>query len=193
MKKTLLSAALMMVFSVTMLLGTTYAWWSETIVVDENILQMGDLDLKVELADPAEDVNGVRTWYNLGDEYTTTGIFETTKTLEPGSTDTRVVRVTNDGSIPLAFNVFVDVDETNQLIPYVDFTVTGAGLNYTHTIYDISSGWIVLQPGEVIDFNVTYNVKTTLGDTDNGFFGEGLDLPFTVTFKAEQLAAVDLQ
>ncbi|MDF2699372.1 MAG: hypothetical protein K0Q49_928 [Haloplasmataceae bacterium] len=188
MKKTLLTCALMFVFSVTMLLGTTYAWWSETIVIDENIIQMGNLDLQVKFGDPKELATDITAMYDL-EEYTTTGFFETTKTIQPGSTDTRIITLKNVGSVPLAvrFNTFVDV--TNPLNEHISFkfiNYKGVAV-YDAPLSEMSTKFVVLQPSELTTFWITYTVDVELGD-NNGSFGEGLKLPFVVTVQAEQVA-----
>jgi hypothetical protein len=168
-----------------MLLGTTYAWWSETIVVDENIIQMGNLDLTAEFRDPNE-ING--SWYDL-QEYTTTGIFETTKTIEPGYSDVREVRLTNTGSIPLAYRLNTMVDDENELKDYIIFLV----LNFedddylwSGTLQNLTTEYVIMQPGEVHTFSVVYFVDPTLGDQD-GSFGEKLSLPFEFSIEIEQV------
>lgn len=193
MKKALFSAGLMLMFSVTMLLGTTYAWWSEEIVVDENIIQMGNLDMKVELADPEEWESNNEIWYELTEE-TTTGLFETSTShrIEPGSTDYRLVKVTNTGSIPLAFRWVVKAEVANGLYEFMNLEVVpndGAAESIVLNSYNGASEYIVLQPNEVATFRVTYTVSTDLGG-EEGTYGEGLSFPFTVTFEAEQVGKV---
>lgn len=191
MKKALLSAGLMLMFSVTMLLGTTYAWWSEEIVVRDNTITTGKLEMTAEFKDPNVEMD----WVNFEDG---NSLFEVTN-LQPGFVTTREVKVTNDGTIPMAFKVsaihgtaqYGDRSRTTdvQLSQALQLTVK---LNERHLYTgglpsSISSPYIVLEKGESITFTVTLTIPTTLEDC------EGMEVFFPITFEAEQVARVQSQ
>lgn len=184
MKKSLLSLGLMFIFSFVMLLGTTYAWWHQTINVDDNIIQMGNLNLNVQYYDQQEDVvvNGtvVHTYYDLNNA-DPAAIFND-HDMQPGSTNTKYLVLTNDGSIALKYELGISVDMTNPLREYITFITNDSGSgnleNYLHV-------WRTLQPGEQEVIKIQYNISETLGDAD-GTFGQNLSFPWTMTFNVEQ-------
>ncbi len=184
LKKALFSCALLFLFSIAMLAGTTYAWFNENVVIEETQIIMGHLDVKVELNDP--DEGDGEQWYTLGndEQYNTTGIFETVRN-EPGSTATRRVKVSNVGTIPLAFRVNTNILETSGMKNYVDFIVTYDDINYqVHNgpIFD-TTPFLALQPGESATFTVTYVISTELGN-----WAENANYNVKVVIQAEQLA-----
>lgn len=184
MKKSLLSLGLMFIFSFVMLLGTTYAWWHQTISVDDNIIEMGNLSLRVQYYDPIEDsVDGstvIHTYHDLNN-VEPSAIFDD-HNMQPGSTNTKYLVLTNDGSIALKYKLGISVDMTNPLRQYITFTTNDSGSgnleNYLHV-------WRTLQPGAQEVIKIQYNISETLGDTD-GTFGENLSFPWTMTFDVEQ-------
>lgn len=173
MKKTLISAALMFVFSLTMLLGTTYAWWHEEIVIQNNELRMGNLNIQAEIADP-NIAESDRVWYDL-ETVPSRSIFERVN-LEPGSHDARLVRITNTGSIPLAYRVVLEAPTVNpNFNQFVNFYAELYGTNnhicpQPYRAVNIEK-YLLLAPGDSHTFLVKFHIDTRLGETE-GTFGE---------------------
>jgi hypothetical protein len=195
MRKTILSAALMIVFSMTMLVGTTYAWWSEEIVT-ANKLEMGHLDIDLEIYDEA-----TKTWVNLN-ELTINAIFYN-ENAQPGDEETKTVRIINKGSIPISYRLGIEVDENNPLRNYVKFSINDySGIDDfidKEPLENKTSNFslIDLDPYDTNPLNsisqirFTYKIDETLGNED-GMFGENLSLPFTIKFEAVQIAQKEL-
>ena len=148
MRKSLLSCALLLVFSVVMLFGTTYAWFSDDFVVEKNSVQLGKLEMNVEYGDPIiKDDNGDQIWY----EFTPARhLFEVTKdnyqvTVQPGSVITRVVKVENKGNINMAiragFTNLGDEFDINYSLTYNNRELLGEDLYVSVPV----GGYVVLK------------------------------------------------
>ena len=103
-KKALLLSVLMLVVCLSMLIGTTYAWFTDSASSDANIIQAGNLDVKMEwavgTANPADE-----TSWNATEG---TAIFNNTK-WEPGYAEARHIKISNIGSLALKYQVVFEV------------------------------------------------------------------------------------
>ena len=103
-KRALLSSVLSIVLCVSMLLGTTYAWFTDSVVSGSNLIQTGNLDIEVEYTLDGE------TWANLDGA---TDLFQ--KSLwEPGHTEVVVLRVKNTGTLALKYSANMNI--TNEVV-----------------------------------------------------------------------------
>jgi predicted ribosomally synthesized peptide with SipW-like signal peptide len=188
MKKTLLSAALMMVFSVTMLLGTTYAWWSETIEVNNNQISTGKLEMTATYIDPfniVKDEDGKDIWYDFESGKS---LFEVIK-LEPGFDTTRDVNIKNDGTIPMVFKASSTLsgdEELNEALKLQINLGSRTLYNGSTSLFDgTNSPYIVLQPGEDITFRVKLSFPNTEFTVNDAY--EGMTIKFPIVFEAKQV------
>ena len=104
-KKALLSSAFALVLSVAMLIGTTFAWFTDTASTAVNKIQSGNLDIEVEYAKEAMDSEG-----NLTGEITefktikdSTEVFDSNALWEPGRREYVIFRISNKGSLALKY------------------------------------------------------------------------------------------
>ena len=102
-KRALLGSIMAMVLCLAMLVGTTFAWFTDTASTGVNKIQAGNLDIKVEYTLDGE------TWNDLDGA---TDIFQ--KGLwEPGHTEVVALRFKNNGNLALKYNINMNiVDET---------------------------------------------------------------------------------
>ena len=102
-KRALLTSALALLMCVTMLVGATFAWFTDTASTGVNKIQAGNLDIKVEYTLDGE------TWNDLNEA---TDIFQ--KGLwEPGHTEVVALKFKNNGNLALKYNINMNiVDET---------------------------------------------------------------------------------
>ncbi len=98
-KKALLTSVLSMVLCFTMLLGTTFAWFTDSVTSNNNIITAGNLD--VELYYQAEG----KDWTKVDED---TNIF-TNSLWEPGHTEVVKLKVVNEGSLALKYQLGVNV------------------------------------------------------------------------------------
>ena len=102
-KRALVSGTLAILMCVAMLIGTTFAWFTDTASTGVNKIQAGNLDIEVEYTLDGEN------WNDLDGA---TDIFQ--KGLwEPGHTEVVALKFKNNGNLALKYNINMNiVDET---------------------------------------------------------------------------------
>ena len=95
-KKALLSSAFALVLSVAMLIGTTFAWFTDTASTAVNKIQAGNLDVELEYS------KNFTEWKKVND---TTKVFEDSTQWEPGRTEIVYLRVKNAGNLALKYTL----------------------------------------------------------------------------------------
>ena len=95
-KRALLLSALAIVLCIAMLIGTTYAWFTDTASTAVNKIQSGSLGMKVEYS---KDMN---EWAEIDPE---TAVFDKETIWEPGHTEVVYFRVTNTGNLALRYDL----------------------------------------------------------------------------------------
>ena len=102
-KRALLTSVLALLMCVTMLVGATFAWFTDTASTGINKIQAGNLDIEVEYTLDGE------TWNDLDEA---TDIFQ--KGLwEPGHTEVVALKFKNNGNLALKYSINMNiVDET---------------------------------------------------------------------------------
>ena len=102
-KKALLSSAFAILICVAMLIGTTFAWFTDTASTGVNKIQAGNLDIEVKYTLDGEN------WNDLDGA---TDIFQ--KGLwEPGHTEVVALKFKNNGNLALKYSINMNiVDET---------------------------------------------------------------------------------
>ena len=101
-KRALLTSVMALVMCVVMLVGTTFAWFTDTASTGVNKIQAGNLDIKVEYRTSFEG-----NWKTLDDA---TDLFGAAGTLfEPGHTRVVELRITNAGNLALKYKIGMNV------------------------------------------------------------------------------------
>ena len=97
-KRALLSSVLALVLCVSMLVGTTFAWFTDSVTSANNIIKSGNLDIVLEYLKNGEweDVNG------QSDIITNT-------LWEPGVTEVAYLRIANAGSLALKYQLGINI------------------------------------------------------------------------------------
>lgn len=102
--RSLLVSGLLLMLCVSMLVGSTFAWFSDGIASKNNLIQSGNLDVALYYAATAEDVKA-DNWETVTD---TTDIFGY-NLWEPGYVKTAYFKVVNTGSLALKYHLSADV------------------------------------------------------------------------------------
>ena len=111
-KRSLMSSVVALLLCFAMLLGTTYAWFTDTAMSVDNIIQSGELDIAMYWND---DLTG--TWKNVEDENT---IFDYDK-WEPGYTEVRYVKIVNEGNLAFKYAMrILPLGEVSKLAEVID-------------------------------------------------------------------------
>ncbi len=97
-KKALFMSVLSLLVCFSMLVGTTFAWFTDSVTSANNIIKSGNLDVKLEYS---TDMN---TWTEVT---STTNVFKEGANWEPGYTEVVYLRVSNIGSLALKYRLGV--------------------------------------------------------------------------------------
>lgn len=108
-KRMLLMSIMSLLLCVTMLMGSTLAWFTDTVTSTENRIQAGNLAIDL-LMDKTEDGNYVSIRNGSGDifsEATGNGIL-----WEPGKTEIVYLQVHNKGNLAVKYNIALAIEDT---------------------------------------------------------------------------------
>ena len=95
-KRALLLSALAIVLCIAMLIGTTYAWFTDTASTAVNKIQSGNLGVQLEYSKDFSE------WKKVNDN---TKLFEDSTVWEPGRTEIVYLRVKNAGTLALKYTL----------------------------------------------------------------------------------------
>ena len=113
-KNKLLLSAISLFLCFAMLIGTTFAWFTDSVTSEGNIIQTGNLKIGMQwsnmllTADSNEwnDVNGAIFTYN---------------NWEPGYTDVKYVKITNNGNLNLKWKLNIEAEaQVSALADIID-------------------------------------------------------------------------
>ena len=131
-KRALLTSVMALVMCVVMLVGTTFAWFTDTASTGVNKIQAGNLD--IELAYKNSTTNG--KFKEASEE---TPVFDNNALWEPGHVEYVVLKVSNAGNLALKYklgiNIASEIGSTNvlgnefKLSDYIKFGVADEDLS----------------------------------------------------------------
>ena len=168
-KRALLTSVMALAMCVVMLVGTTFAWFTDTASTAVNKIQAGNLDVELEYS------KDFKEWKKVSD---TTKVFEDSTLWEPGRTEVVYLRVTNAGTLALKYTLGIYnlynytgknvLGNKYSLSDYVKLGVAEPDAKYADRAAAISA---------VQDSAKTLN---SIGDT--GFIGTKLEATETKTY-----------
>ena len=184
-KKALLSSVFALVISVAMLVGTTFAWFTDTASTGINKIQAGNLDVKLMYS------TDMVTWKEAT---STTQLFNDDALWEPGHTELVYLKVVNAGNLALKYEMTTNSYDkergknANGDLFYIDKYLK-IGVAETQNVFEsrsaaidaiaaneksmekeiqITNGWTVLNPNaESAPFAVVIYMPTTVGNEAN--------------------------
>ena len=107
-KSALMLSALSLLLCVSMLVGSTFAWFTDSVTANNNIIKSGNLDVELYFATEAPEKDA--SWSKVTSD---TNVFD--KTLwEPGKTQVVYFKVVNEGTLALKYNLGVNVVTETQ-------------------------------------------------------------------------------
>ena len=98
-KRALLTSIMALFLCFTMLLGTTYAWFTDSVSSGRNTISAGNLDIELDYYDGTE-------WKTVKD---VTTLFKQDTLWEPGHTEVVYLRMTNKGTLSLKYQLGINV------------------------------------------------------------------------------------
>ncbi len=155
-KRALITSALAILMCAAMLIGATFAWFTDTASTGVNKIQAGNLDIEVEYT-----LDG-KTWNNLDEA---TDIFQ--KGLwEPGHTEVVALKFKNNGSLALKYSINMNiVDETvglnksEQEYKLSDYLKVKTLSQEASQIGDICIGMAFSARNDALGYTTTANFK----------------------------------
>lgn len=129
-KRALVSSALAILMCVAMLIGTTFAWFTDTASTGVNKIQAGNLDVALEMKDGDNWVSaeGKTLTFKTKDNRAANQIL-----WEPGCTyELPQLRVVNQGNLALKYKIQITgIQGDAKLNEVIDWTINDAAINLT--------------------------------------------------------------
>ena len=117
-KKALITSMLSLVLCVTMLVGSTYAWFTDSVTSANNIIKSGTLDVTMEWADGTKDPGAADTVWT---DASSGAMFKDDILWEPGYVDVKHIKIANVGSLALKYQVNILANgEVSDLANVID-------------------------------------------------------------------------
>jgi len=173
-KKALVSSLLALTLSSSMLVGTTFAWFTDSVTSTGNKIVAGTLKVDLELLDK----NG--SWNSIKESKAPIFNYDN---WEPGYTDVKVLKVENEGTLALKWKAkFVSDEELSALANVIDVYVNPSetALAYPTDFAEVESSYTHV--GTVADFvntigETTYGTLKADGETgDEAYLGIALKM-----------------
>lgn len=186
-KRALLLSGFALLLCVSMLIGSTFAWFTDTVTSEGNKIQAGSLKIDLEVLDK---VNG---WTSI--KNSKAPIFDYDK-WEPGYTDVKILKVENEGNLALKWLAkFVSSEELSILADVIDVYVKPSATELTYPADRDLSGYEFV--GTVRDFVNAIEATTygTLKAGEEAYLGIALKMQETAgnDYQDKTLGAFDIQ
>ena len=117
-KRALLLSALSLLMCVSMLIGSTFAWFTDSVTSGGNIIKSGTLDVTMEWADGTKAVPADEStdWIDAS-----TGAIFKSELWEPGYTEVRHIKIANEGTLALKYQLNIIANgEVSELADVID-------------------------------------------------------------------------
>ncbi len=181
-KRTLFTSALSLVLCIALLIGTTFAWFTDSVTSAGNKIVAGNLDVKLLMkkGDVYEDISDSQNPI-FGGENSKVAQNNATDTLwEPGKTQVVYLGIQNAGSLDLKYNVALDVTnptDGKNLYKVMQYAITPdaqdgitewKGGNSVVLGKQAVSGFVALEAGKTHYFALSVHMLETAGNEYKG-------------------------
>ena len=139
-KRALLGSVVAMVLCLAMLVGATFAWFTDTASTGVNKIQAGNLDVQLQYATAWDENGNVTSWADAQGrqlEFKKAASAENETILwEPGCTyELPELRVVNKGNLALKYKVAITgINGSAKLNEVIDWTINDADLSADHSL-----------------------------------------------------------
>ena len=196
-KKALFMSMLSLLLCFTMLMGATFAWFTDTVTSKNNIIKSGTLDVEMYWAEGNEDPDADTTaWTDAS-----TGAIFNNDLWEPGYTEVRHIKISNVGTLALKYQLHIlangDVSELADVIdvyfvdPAQQVTDRTAldGIEPVGTLTEVLAGMPGNASGELLaDETATVTLALKMREeAGNEYQNKAIGSDFTVQLLATQL------
>ena len=198
-KSALFSSVIALVLCFTMLLGTTFAWFTDSVTSSGNIIQTGTLDVEMHWAEGKADPNADNTaWTDAS-----AGAIFTNDKWEPGYVEVRHIKISNVGTLALKYQLHIyangDVSDLADVVDvyFVDPAVQVAdrtaldGIDPVGTLTEVLAGMPGnasgdLQADEVDTITLALKMRENAG---NEYQNKEIGSDFVIQLLATQLTS----
>ena len=174
-KRALLTSIMALVMCVVMLVGTTFAWFTDTATANVNKIEAGKLDVALEM----EDSTSTTGWTNAEGKTLefkkADGAPATEKVLwEPGCTyELPELRIVNNGNLAIKYKVAITgIKGSDKLNEVIDWTIDDIGSTATYTS---------LAVGASKEFTISGTMKTSANNDYQGLSIDGIGITVYAT------------
>ena len=173
-KRALISSTLAILMCVAMLVGTTFAWFTDTASTAVNKIQAGTLNVALEMYDGTTwvDAEGKTLQFKVNGQIPAEG---TQILWEPGCTyELPQLRVVNKGNLALKYKIQITgIQGDAKLNEVIDWTINDAAINLTEE--HLSAG----QTGAA--FTIKGHMQETAGNDYQGLTIDGIGITVYAT------------
>ena len=175
-KRALIMSALSLLLCISMLIGSTYAWFTDNVTSTGNTIQSGTLNVDLVDADGVT-MEGKVIKFDAADKRDQDKIL-----WEPGCTyETEPVYVVNKGSLALKYQILINgIDGDAKLLEAIEWTVTIDGV--TTALADLNGALLAGETSKAIV--LSGHMKEEAGNEYQGLTVNGI----SITVYATQLA-----
>ena len=171
-KRALLSSVMAMLICVAMLIGTTFAWFTDTASTAVNKIQSGKLDVALEMSTDGtnwESAEGKTLTFKTQDNRAADQIL-----WEPGCTyELPKLRVVNNGNLALKYKIQITgIQGDAKLNEVIDWTIDGITVGNTFTS---------LAVGANSEFTIKGHMQETAGNEYQGLSIDGIGITVVAT------------
>ncbi|MBQ7365431.1 MAG: hypothetical protein IJW46_07515 [Clostridia bacterium] len=196
-KRALCASFVAMLLCFSMLLGTTYAWFTDSVTSANNVIQSGTLNVEMYWAKGTEDPT-TATWEDASE----TAIFNYDN-WEPGYVEVRHIKIANEGTLALKYQLRIIANgEVSDLTDVIDVYYVDPAKQITDPV-DLTADMKLGTLSEVLsNFDATGGGKLAANTVDmvtlalkmqdtagNAYQGKSIGTDFSVLLTATQLAA----
>ena len=170
-KRALITSALAILMCVAMLIGTTFAWFTDTASTAVNKIQAGNLDVALEMQENGNWVSaeGKTLQFKTADNRTTDILWE------PGCRyELPALRVVNEGNLALKYKIQITgIQGDAKLNEVIDWTINDAPINLTEGHLTANA--------EGDSFTIKGVMQTTAGNEYQGLSIDGIAITVFAT------------
>ena len=145
-KRALISSTLALLMCVAMLIGTTFAWFTDTASTGVNKIQAGNLDVKLMYS------TDMKTWKEATNA---TQLFDDHALWEPGHTEVVYLKLVNNGNLALKYKVTITgINGSAKLNEAIEWTIGDVAMGAEQH----------LKAGESNEFTIKGHMKESAGN-----------------------------
>ncbi|MGN1096180.1 MAG: SipW-dependent-type signal peptide-containing protein [Eubacteriales bacterium] len=172
--RALLTSALAMLICISMLIGTTFAWFTDTASTAVNKIQAGTLDVKLLAEDGVTSLEGQTLQWKKAAGHESEEVL-----WEPGCTyELPAVVIKNDGNLALKYKIFITgIDGDAMLNDVIDWTIEVDDVAVDLDVYEGK----LLHKDDYHTLTIAGHMRETAGNEYQGLSIDGIGITVVAT------------